>query len=422
MRSSKSCAICVPKLRPYFSHQTEYGLAREPALHKGSTPVRLAYSAAMLAFILAPAAQAIMVSPKVFTNGVSFGKTAEGRTAHVYTLTNKNGMKVRFTDYGGLITEVDTPDRTGKRANVVLGFRNVGEYQARNGLYGFGSPIGRYANRIGNARFTLDGKTYTFTPNDGANLLHGGSPGYNTRFWKVSMRPLGINHGAVLTLVSPDGDQGFPGTLRIQMRYTLTEHNELRIDYRATTTKPTVLNLTNHSYFNLAGEGNGDVGGHVIQIRANSVAETDSGALPTGRIVEVAGPLDLRSPHVMRDGIAALNAIGRGGYDNPYVLANAPRKKPELAVRVTEPTSGWMMEVYTTEPGVQFFSGNQLTGVDKGPSGRPYIHYGGFALETQHLPDSPNHPDWPTTVLRPGQVFRSTTIYKFITPVDRLHN
>lgn len=379
-------------------------------------------SAALLALALSPSAHAGVVSPRIFSNGTNFGKTADGRTAHLYTLTNKNGMRVRFTDYGGVITEIDTPDRVGKFANVALGFKSAGEYQARNGLYGFGSPIGRYANRIGNARFSLDGKTYSFTPNAGPNLLHGGAPGYNTRYWSVSMRPLGINHGAVLTLVSPDGDQGFPGKLTIRMRYTLTEHDELRIDYRATTTKPTVLNLTNHSYFNLAGEGNGDVGGHLIQIRANSIAETDANLLPTGRIVEVAGPYDLRGPHVMRDGIAALKAMGQTGYDTPYVLANAPRKTPVLAVRVTEPASGRMMEVYTTEPSVQFFTANHLRGIDKGPSGRPYIQHAGFALETQHLPDSPNHPEWPTTVLRPGQVFKSTTIYKFVTPVDRLHN
>ncbi|WP_162875656.1 aldose epimerase family protein [Sphingomonas crusticola] len=364
----------------------------------------------------------VAIAPAVQAGRVGFGRTSEGRAAHLYTLTNKNGMVVRFTDYGGLITEIDTPDRIGKRANVALGFRSVGEYQARNGLYGFGSPIGRYANRIGGARFTLDGKTYNFTPNNGPNLLHGGPPGYNVRFWRVAMKPFGINHGAVLTLTSPDGDQGFPGTLRVRMTYTLTENNELRIDYRATTTKPTVLNLTNHSYFNLAGEGNGDVGGHIVEIRASDVAQTDKTALPTGRIVPVSGPLDLRSPHVLRDGIDALRAAGLGGYDTPYVLANAPRRTPELAARVTEPTSGRMMEVYTTEPSVQVYTANHLAGIDKGPSGQPYVRYGGLALETQHLPDSPNHPEWPTTVLRPGQVFRSTTIYKFVTPVDRLHN
>jgi len=385
--------------------------------------VRIAAAAATIG-LLTPAALAGPVSPlsRLVGGSVGFGKTSDGRTARLYTLTNKNGMRVRFTDYGGVITEISVPDRRGKIANVALGFTSAGEYQARNGNYGFGSPIGRYANRIGNARFTLDGKTYTFTPNGGPNLLHGGSPGYNMRYWHVSMRPLGINHGAVLTLVSPDGDQGFPGKLVVKMRYTLTEHDELRIDYTATTTKPTVINLTNHSYFNLAGEGNGDIGGHVIQIRANSVAETDTNMLPTGRIVEVSGPLDLRSPHVMRDGIEALRMSPGGGYDTPYLLANAPRKTPVLAARVSEPASGRMMEVYTTEPGLQFFSGNQMRGIDKGPSGRPYVQFGGFALETQHMPDSPNHPEWPTTVLRPGQVFRSTTIYKFVTPVDRLHN
>jgi aldose 1-epimerase len=380
------------------------------------------YTAALLALAFAPSAHAGVISPRIISNGTNFGKTTDGRTARLYTLTNKNGMRVRFTDYGGVITEIDTPDRVGKFTNVALGFKSATEYQARNGLYGFGSPIGRYANRIGGARFSLDGKTYSFTPNGGPNLLHGGAPGYNTRYWSVSMRPLGINHGAVLTLVSPDGDQGFPGKLTVRMRYTLTENNELRIDYRATTTKPTVLNLTNHSYFNLAGEGNGDVGGHLIQIRANSIAETDANMLPTGRIAEVTGPYDLRGPHVIRDGIAALKAMGQTGYDTPYILANAPRKTPVLAVRVTEPNSGRMMEMYTTEPSVQVFTANHLQGIDKGPSGRPYVQYGGLALEAQHLPDSPNHPEWPTTVLRPGQVFRSTTIYKFVTPIDRLHN
>lgn len=385
--------------------------------------MRFVVAVAIAACLCVPAIAAPRgIVGRVIGGSTGFGKTSDGRTARLYTLTNRNGTIVRFTDYGGLITEVQTRDRMGKRANVVLGFKSATEYEARNGLYGFGSPIGRYANRIGNARFTLDGKTYTFKPNNGPHLLHGGAPGYNTRYWSVSMRPLGINHGAVLTLVSPDGDQGFPGKLTIRMRYTLTENDELRIDYTATTTKPTVLNLTNHSYFNLAGEGNGDVGGHLIQIRANSIAETDKMALPTGRIVEVAGPYDLRTPHMMRDGIDVLKALGVGGYDTPYILANAPRKTPILAVRVTEPRSGREMEVYTTEPSVQFFTANHLQGIDKGPSNRPYIQHGGFALETQHLPDSPNHPDWPTTVLRPGQVFKSTTIYKFVTPIDRLHS
>jgi len=379
--------------------------------------------AAMAAFVSTPSLAAPRgIVGRIVGGSTSFGKTSDGRTARLYTLSNKNGTIVRFTDYGGLITEVQTRDRAGKRANVVLGFKSAGEYEARNGLYGFGSPIGRYANRIGYSRFTLDGKTYNFKPNNGPHLLHGGPPGYNMRYWSVSMRPLGINHGAVLTLVSPDGDQGFPGKLTVRMRYTLTENDELRIDYRATTTRPTVLNLTNHSYFNLAGEGSGDVGGHLIEIRANSIAETDRMALPTGNIIEVTGPYDLRSPHMMRDGIDALRAMGVGGYDTPYVLANAPRKTPVLAARVTDPRSGREMEVYTTEPSVQFFTANHLRGIDKGPSGRPYLQYGGFALETQHLPDSPNHPEWPTTVLRPGQVFKSTTIYKFVTPVDRLHS
>ena len=376
--------------------------------------------AAAAAWLCAPVnAAPRKIVDRIIGGAVSFGKTKDGRTAHLYTLTNKNGMRVRFSDYGGVITEISVPDRTGKLENVELGFTSATQYEARNS-YGFGSPIGRFANRIGGARYTLDGQTVTFKPNNGPNLLHGGPPGYNMRYWSVSKRPLGINHGAVLTLVSPDGDQGFPGKLTIKMRYTLTENNEFRIDYRATTTKPTVLNLTNHSYFNLAGEGNGDVRGHLIMIRANSYAETNRGALPTGKILEVSGPYDLRDPHMMGDGIDALKSSG--GYDTPFVLADAPRKKPVLAARITEPKSGRMMEIYTTEPSIQLFTGNQLSGIDKGPSGQPYIRYGAFALETQHLPDSPNHPEWPTTALRPGQVFRSTTIFKFVTPVDRIHN
>jgi aldose 1-epimerase len=315
-----------------------------------------------------------------------FGTMSDGRHAHVYTLTNKNGMVVRFSDFGGVITQIWTPDRAGNKANVVLGFTSAGAYQARNGGYFFGSPIGRFANRIGNARFTLDGKTYTFKPNNGPHLLHGGPPGYNVRWWHVAAKPFSINHGAVLSLTSPDGDQGFPGTLRVRMTYTLTENNELRIDYRATTTKPTVLNLTNHTYFNLAGEGNGDVGGHLIEIRANSIAETDRLALPTGRLLPVEGPFDLRSPKVMRDGIDVLQAEHMGGYDTPFILAAAPRPAPVLAARVTEPTSGRVMEVYTTEPSVQFFTGNHLSGRDSGPSGKPYVSFGGFALETQPEP------------------------------------
>jgi aldose 1-epimerase len=345
-----------------------------------------------------------------------FGETAEGKKARLFTLSNRNGMVVRFTDFGGIITAIELPDRDGKRANVVLGFSNVGEYQAKNGSYAFGIPVGRFANRIGGARFDLDGKTYRFTPNNGPNLLHGGKPGYGERFWKVSTFDKRGSSGATLTLISPDGDQGFPGRLKVVMRYSLTDDNGLRIDYRATTTKPTVLNLTNHSYFNLAGEGSGDIAGQKIQILADRIAELGPDAVPTGRVLPVTGDYDLRSPRMIGDGLTALKAKGIGGYDNPWVWADAPLKEPALVARAWDHASGRWMEVLTTEPGLQFYTANGAWGTDAGPSGHVYQRHGGFALETQHLPDSPNHANFPTTALRPGQVFTSVTIYRFPKP------
>jgi aldose 1-epimerase len=343
----------------------------------------------------------------------SFGKTAEGRTAHVYTLVNRNGMTVRFTDFGGVITAIEVPDRVGKRANVVLGFRDAGEYQAKNSNYVFGAPVGRFANRIKGAQFTLDGQTYRMTPNNGPNLLHGGPPPYHGRFWSVATFDRGRSSGATLTLVSPDGDQGFPGAVTLAMTYTLTDANELRIDYRAITTRPTVINFTNHSYFNLAGEGSGDVGGQSIQILADRIAELDDASVPTGRILPVSGPYDLRQPRMIGDGLKAIKASGKSGYDDPWVLGDAAARKPVLVARAADPASGRTMEVLTTEPSMQFYTANGEWGRDAGPSGAIYRRHGGFALETQHLPDSPNQPAFPTTVLRPGQVFTSTTIYRF---------
>jgi aldose 1-epimerase len=343
----------------------------------------------------------------------SFGKVAEGRTAHVYTLTNKNGMIVRFTDLGGVITAIEVPDRVGHTANVVLGFATAADYQAKNSNYFFGVPVGRFANRIKGASFTLDGQTYRGTPNNGANLLHGGRPYYHERFWSVATFDHGASSGAKLTLVSPDGDQGFPGTLKLVMTYTLTDRDELRIDYRATTTRPTVVNFTNHSYFNLAGESSGAIGGQSIQILADRIAELDRQAVPTGRILPVAGDYDLRQPRMIGDGLAALQARGISGYDDPWVLADAPRTKPVLVARAADPASGRSMDVLTTEPAVQFYTANSQWGTDAGSGGVVYQRHGGFALETQHLPDSPNQPGFPSTVLRPGQTFRSTTIYRF---------
>ncbi|WP_294390142.1 aldose epimerase family protein [uncultured Sphingomonas sp.] len=361
---------------------------------------------ALLSFLLLTAA-----TPAEAVKETDFGRTKEGREAHLYTLSNGKGMRVSFTDLGGVITAIEVPDRNGKRANVVLGFSNAAEYQAKNDNYFFGVPVGRFANRIKGARFALDGHTYQLTPNNGPNLLHGGPPFYHQRFWAVSTFARG--NSVKLSLVSPDGDQGFPGEVRLSMTYTLTSRNELRIDYRATSSKPTVVNFTNHSYFNLAGEGSGDVGGQVIQIMGDRIAELDDQAVPTGRILLVSGDYDLRQPRMIGDGLAALKAKGVGGYDNPWVFGEAPRRKPVLVARATDHASGRMMEVLTTEPSMQFYTANSEWGTDAGPSGTIYRRHGGFALETQHLPDSPNQPAFPTTTLRPGQVFKSTTIYRF---------
>jgi aldose 1-epimerase len=353
----------------------------------------------------------LAAAPALALSRADFGRTAEGRQAHVYTLSNGSGMRVRVTDFGAVITAIEVPDRVGKPANVVLGFASAAEYQAKNDNYFFGVPVGRFANRIKGASFTLDGQTYRMTPNNGPNLLHGGPPFYHDRFWSVSS--FGRHDSVKMTLVSPDGDQGFPGTVRLSITYTLTHKNELRIDYRATTTKPTVVNFTNHSYFNLAGEGSGDVGGQVIQILGDRIAELDDQAVPTGRILPVSGDYDLRSPRVIGDGLKALHAKGVSGYDDPWVFADAPSRKPVLVARAIDHASGRSMEVLTTEPSMQFYTANSEWGKDAGPSGRVYQRHGGFALETQHLPDSPNQPAFPTTVLRPGQVFKSTTIYRF---------
>jgi len=349
----------------------------------------------------------------------SFGHLADGREAHLYTLENAHGFRADISDYGGIVVRLLVPDRAGHLADVSLGFDDVAKYQ--KGSPFFGALIGRYGNRIAHGKFTLDGKEYTLPLNDHpGNIpcsLHGGPDGFDKQMWEA--KP-GTRHGhpsLTLTYVSKDGEAGYPGTLTAIVTYTVTDRDELRIDYQATTDKATPVNLTNHTYFNLRGEGNGTILNHMMTIRASHVTPVDVGLIPTGEIAPVAGtPLDFTSPHAIGERIGADNQQLKfaGGYDHNWVLDNQTGKMA-LAVTVYEPTSGRVMEVSTTEPGLQFYSGNFLDGTLIGKSGKAYVHRGALVLETQHYPDSPNHPNFPSTILRPGHTLRSTTVYRFST-------
>ena len=342
----------------------------------------------------------------------TFGKTRTGETVDLFTLTNANGMEAAITNFGAIVVSLKAPDRSGKFADVVLGFDSLDGYLGDNPY--FGAIVGRYGNRIAKGRFTLDGKEYKLATNNGPNALHGGIKGFSKVVWQA--QTLG-DSGIKLTYVSKDGEEGYPGTLTTTVEYTLTDANELKISYLATTDKDTILNLTNHSYFNLAGEGVGDILGHKMQISADRFTPVDPTLIPTGELRPVAGtPFDFRQPHTIGERINSSDEqikIG-GGYDHNFVL-NGTMGTLHPAARVTEPKSGRVMEVLTTQPGVQFYSGNFLDGTIKGKGGKPYKHRYGFALETQHFPDSPNHPKFPTTTLKPGEKYQSTTIYKFST-------
>jgi aldose 1-epimerase len=338
----------------------------------------------------------------------------DGEEVTLYTLTNANGMSVSIMTYGGIIQSINVPDRDGELANVTLGFESLDEYAAGHPY--FGTITGRYANRIAEGTFTLNGETYELAINNEPNTLHGGDKGFDKYVWDATELTDGI--GIELSRTSPDGEEGYPGTLEVQVTYTLTDANELQIDYLATTDAPTVVNLTNHAYFNLAGEGNGSILDHELQLMASNYTPVDETLIPTGEIAAVSGtPMDFTEPHAIgeriRDDFDQL-VIGRG-YDHNYVLDREDDDSLQLAARVTEPTSGRVLEVLTTEPGIQFYSGNFLDSTVIGASGRMYRQGDGFALETQHFPDSPNQPDFPSTVLNPGDEYATTTVYAFTT-------
>eukprot|EP00698_Gefionella_okellyi_P021187 TRINITY_DN6797_c0_g2_i1.p1 TRINITY_DN6797_c0_g2~~TRINITY_DN6797_c0_g2_i1.p1 ORF type:complete len:362 (-),score=61.65 TRINITY_DN6797_c0_g2_i1:69-1154(-) len=345
----------------------------------------------------------------------------ESSPVSVYELQNSNRLTAVIITYGGIVMNLYVPNRQGALDDVVLGYNSLDDYVHRNDY--FGCLVGRYANRIGSGKFVLDDIEYTLHINDAPNTLHGGKQGFDKVVWTVDSATASATEARLqLSYVSPDGQEGYPGTLRVKATYILTDANEFRVEYEATTDKPTVVNLCNHSYFNLAGEGQRDVYEHQLQINADTITPVDAHLIPTGQVQAVDGtPFDFRSARPIgeriRDARDAQIRVGRG-YDHNFVLnraAGAADSELVLAAVVTEPTSGRRLTVRTTEPGVQFYSGNFLNGTHVGKRGRAYRQGDGFCLETQHFPDSPNKPQFPSTVLRPGQVYRSTTVHVFDT-------
>ena len=338
-----------------------------------------------------------------------FGKTRAGDVVDIYTLTNEAGLKAKLTTWGACLVEMHVPDRKGALADITLGFDKLDAYLGAHPH--FGVTTGRYANRIGAGRFTLDGKVYQLGLNTGANHLHGGFVGFDHRLWKGESVP-GANE-VRFTYTSPDGEEGYPGTMEIAVTYTLTAKNELRIDYEATADKPTIVNLTNHAYWNLAGAGEGDILGHELRLHAGRFLPVDAGAIPTGKIESVAGgPMDFTKAKTLAKDFAQMTGTP-GGYDHNFLIDQPQPSALTLAAEVYEPKSGRVMNISTTEPGIQLYTGNFLDGSVTGKGGKVYRKNYGFCLETQHFPDSPNHPDFPSTVLRPGQTFRSTTVHQF---------
>ncbi|GBC81722.1 Aldose 1-epimerase [bacterium HR10] len=342
-----------------------------------------------------------------------FGRTPEGEVVDLYTLTNSRGMEVKITNYGGIVVALRVPDRQGRLEDVVLGFDRLEDYL--KGHPYFGAIIGRYANRIAGGRFTLNGVSYQLTLNEGQNHLHGGRRGFDKVVWKARPVRSAWGVGVRLTYLSRDGEEGYPGNLSVTVTYLLTEENELRIEYVATTDRDTIVNLTHHSYFNLAGQGRRDILEHLLQINAEYFTPIDANLIPTGEIRFVRGtPFDFTRPTAIGARIEQEDEqlrFGRG-YDHNWVLSGPPGTL-RLAARVVEPGSGRVLEVWTTEPGLQFYSGNFLDGTITGKEGRVYRHRYGFCLEPQHFPDSPNKPHFPSVVLRRGARYHTTTVYKF---------
>jgi aldose 1-epimerase len=371
------------------------------------------YAHLILAGVFALSAADAGAREKGMIRSKSYGKTKDNEPVVLYEMVNENNMRATITNYGGIVVTLTAPDRKGKFEDVVLGFDRLDDYLAGHPF--FGCLVGRYGNRIAKGTFTLEGKKYTLAKNNGENHLHGGLKGFDKAVWKARGSLINDCPTLELTHQSKDGDEGYPGNLSVTVTYTLTNKNELRIDYKAMTDKATPVNLTHHSYFNLAGQGEGDILKHEVEINADRFTPVDAGLIPTGELRDVKGtPLDFRKPTAIGARINQEDEqlkLGKG-YDHNFVL-NKKDRKLSLAARVHEPGSGRIMEVWTTEPGVQFYTGNFLDGTNKGKGGKVYKHRHGFCLETQHFPDSPNKPQFPSTILQPGKTYESTTIYRF---------
>jgi aldose 1-epimerase len=391
--------------------------AQGSAVHHNTVrPMRLALAAMTAATALLAAAcsgEPSMPQPASRLLQQPFGRTPEGQGVEIVTLSNASGIEVRVITYGGIVVSIRTPDRHGRVGDVVLGHDQVDGYVTSAAF--FGTLVGRYANRIAKGKFTLDGREYTLATNNGANHLHGGRKGWDKAVWTPEAFNDRRGVGVSLTHVSPDGDEGYPGTVKATVTYTLKDTNELQVDYLATTDRPTIINLTQHSYFNLSGGAAPDILGHELTINADRYTPVDAGLIPSGELAPVQGtPFDFRRATAIGARIDQDHGqlrLGRG-YDHNFVL-NRPEDGLSLAATAYEPVSGRTMDVLTTEPGVQFYTGNFLDGTISGKGGVKYGRRAGFCLETQHFPDSPNRPDFPSTVLRPDQTYRSTTVFRF---------
>jgi aldose 1-epimerase len=375
--------------------------------------------AAALGLVLACGAATTAAAGDRTIRKESFGRAPGGQPVSLFTLTNSSGMQARVTDWGATLVSLVVPDRDGRRADVVLGFDTLDGYLGRHPY--LGGTIGRVANRVTEGRFSLGGKSYKLARNDGANHLHGGVHGFDRMPWasRELRGPDGV--GVEMKRRSPDGEEGYPGNLDVTVRYLLNDENALRIDYIASTDAPTPVNLTNHAYFNLAGAGAGDVLGHVLQIDADRLTPVGETLVPTGEIARLEGtPLDFTKPTPIGARIDADDEQLRraGGYDHNFVLSHSPGVLARAA-RVLEPGSGRVLDVLTTEPGLQLYTGNFLDGSVKGKDGKPYARRSGLCLEAQHFPDSPNQPGFPGVILRPGERYRETTVYGFSVDVGR---
>jgi aldose 1-epimerase len=342
-------------------------------------------------------------------------KSEDFDSIQLYTITNASGMTVKVTNYGAIITSIIVPDRSGKMADIALGYNRVEDYINAVDKPYFGAVVGRYGNRIAKGKFTIDGQVYTLAVNNGVNHLHGGVIGFDKVVWDA--KPSGSSNAIDLSYVSKDKEEGYPGNLALRVTYTLSDDNAFKVDYHATTDKATPVNVTQHTYFNLKGEGEGTILDHELMLNARQYTPVDDGLIPTGQIPAVAGtPFDFTTAKpIGRDIAKEDEQLKFGlGYDHNFILDKG--NEPEgltVAAKVYEPTTGRTMEIHTTEPGIQFYCGNFLDGRLKGKSGKPYAHRGGFCLETQHYPDSPNQPNFPSCIVKPGETYQSTTVFKF---------